>query len=163
MGEVELAEVESFALDHTKVRAPYVRLIGVERGPKGDAISNFDIRLVQPNEGEIPTAGLHTIEHTIAGLLRTRLDGVIDISPFGCRTGFHLIVWGEPSNADVASAIKASLSDIAERVTWDDVPGTEAVSCGNYRDHSLHSAREWSRAVLEQGISVDAFDRSVLA
>ena len=72
MSDVELAEVESFQLDHTKVRAPYVRKIAVEHGPKGDAITNYDIRLVQPNEGEIPTAGLHTIEHTIAGLLDGR-------------------------------------------------------------------------------------------
>ncbi|UTX53667.1 S-ribosylhomocysteine lyase [Leucobacter aridicollis] len=163
MSDVELAAVESFALDHTKVLAPYVRLIGVERGPKGDAISNFDIRLVQPNAGEIPTAGLHTIEHTIAALLRTRFDGLIDISPFGCRTGFHMIVWGEPSSAEVASAIKSSLTDLVEKVEWEDVPGTTAESCGNYRDHSLHSAKEWSKQVLEQGISVDAFDRSVIA
>ena len=40
--------VESFELDHTIVKAPYVRLIGEETGPKGDIISNFDIRLVQP-------------------------------------------------------------------------------------------------------------------
>ena len=58
-----MADVESFALDHTAVKAPYVRLIGVEEGPRGDRISNFDVRLVQPNEGEIPTSGLHTIEH----------------------------------------------------------------------------------------------------
>ncbi len=163
MSDVELAAVESFALDHTKVLAPYVRLIGVEHGPKGDAISNFDIRLVQPNAGEIPTAGLHTIEHTIAALLRTRFDGLIDISPFGCRTGFHMIVWGEPSSAEVAAAIKTSLTDLVERVEWDDVPGTTAESCGNYRDHSLHSAKEWSKQVLAQGISVDAFDRSIIA
>ena len=162
MGDVELAEVESFQLDHTKVRAPYVRKIAVEHGPKGDAITNYDIRLVQPNEGEIPTAGLHTIEHTIAGLLRTRLDGVIDISPFGCRTGFHLILWGEATPLEVATAIKESLADIAERITWADVPGTDAVSCGNYRDHSLHSAREWCKLVLAQGISIDAFDRAVV-
>ncbi len=163
MSEVELAEVESFALDHTRVLAPYVRRIGVERGPRGDAISNYDIRLVQPNAGEIPTAGLHTIEHTIAGLIRTRFDGLIDISPFGCRTGFHLIAWGEPSPEEVAAAIKSSLEDLVERITWDDVPGTDAFSCGNYRDHSLHSAKEWSKQVLEQGISLDAFDRSRIA
>jgi S-ribosylhomocysteine lyase len=84
-------------------------------------------------------------------------------SDLGCRTGFHLIVWGEPQPAEVAAAIKASLADIAERVTWEDVPGTDAKSCGNYRDHSLHSAQEWCRAVLAQGISIDPFDRSVLA
>ncbi|RZU60522.1 S-ribosylhomocysteine lyase [Zhihengliuella halotolerans] len=163
MNDVELAEVESFSLDHTKVKAPYVRRIGVEHGPKGDAISNYDVRLVQPNEGEIPTAGLHTIEHTMAALLRTRLDGLIDFSPFGCRTGFHLIAWGEPTPETIAAAVKSSLEDLAERITWDDVPGTEAVSCGNYRDHSLHSAREWAKVVLEAGISLDAFDRSHLA
>ncbi|GGJ57159.1 MULTISPECIES: S-ribosylhomocysteine lyase [Glutamicibacter] len=163
MSEIELAAVESFALDHTKVKAPYVRKIGVERGPKGDAITNYDIRFVQPNHGEIPTAGLHTIEHTMAGLIRTRFEGLIDFSPFGCRTGFHMIVWGEPTPEEVAKAIKSSLEDLAERVTWDDVPGTEAVSCGNYRDHSLHSAKEWAKLILEQGISLDAFDRSNIA
>lgn len=163
MSEIELAAVESFALDHTKVKAPYVRKIGVERGPKGDAITNYDIRFVQPNHGEIPTAGLHTIEHTLAGLIRTRFEGLIDFSPFGCRTGFHMIVWGEPTPEEVAKAIKSSLEDLAERVTWDDVPGTEAVSCGNYRDHSLHSAKEWAKLILEQGISLDAFDRSNIA
>jgi len=34
--------VESFELDHTIVKAPYVRLIGEETGPKGDIISNYD-------------------------------------------------------------------------------------------------------------------------
>lgn len=154
-----MADVESFALDHTAVHAPYVRRIAVEKGPKGDAISNFDLRFVQPNEGEIPTAGLHTIEHVLASQLRDHLDGVIDISPFGCRTGFHLITWGEPSVADVVSAVRAGLTAIAENVTWDDVPGVDEISCGNYRDHSLHSAREWSKRILEQGISLDAFTR----
>ena len=77
-----MAEVESFTLDHTAVKAPYVRLINVEMGPRGDQISNFDVRLVQPNSGTIPTSGLHTIEHLLASLLRDRIDGVIDCSPF---------------------------------------------------------------------------------
>ncbi|WP_298037189.1 S-ribosylhomocysteine lyase [uncultured Microbacterium sp.] len=154
-----MAEVESFTLDHTAVHAPYVRLISVERGPRGDTISNFDVRFVQPNAGEIPTSGLHTIEHTLAAVLRDHLDGVIDISPFGCRTGFHLITWGEPTVAEVVTAIRAGLQFIAEKADWDDVPGVSAVECGNYRDHSLHSAKEWSRHILEQGISLDAFSR----
>lgn len=154
-----MADVESFTLDHTAVLAPYVRLIGTESGPRGDVISNFDLRLVQPNEGEIPTAGLHTIEHLLASLVRDRIDGLIDISPFGCRTGFHVIMWGEPEVGALVDAISDSLRAIAEDVEWDDVPGTDAFSCGNYRDHSLHSAREWSKVVLEKGISRDAFQR----
>lgn len=163
MPNVDLANVASFSLDHTKVRAPYVRLITTERGPRGDALTNFDVRLVQPNEGEIPTAGLHTIEHVLASLLRPRIPGLVDFSPFGCRTGFHLIAWGEPAAADVAAAVKASLEDLVERIFWDDVPGTTALECGNYRDHSLHSAKEWAKLILDRGISIDAFDRTVLA
>ncbi|MEX0151750.1 S-ribosylhomocysteine lyase [Microbacterium sp. LMI1-1-1.1] len=154
-----MADVESFTLDHTAVLAPYVRLIGTESGPRGDVISNFDLRLVQPNQGEIPTAGIHTIEHLLASLLRDRIDGLIDISPFGCRTGFHVIMWGEPEVAALVAAVTDSLRAIATEVEWEDVPGTDAFSCGNYRDHSLHTAREWSKLVLEQGISQDAFQR----
>ena len=33
-----MAKVESFTLDHTAVKAPYVRLITVEEGPKGDKL-----------------------------------------------------------------------------------------------------------------------------
>src|SRR5690606_1020237 len=154
-----MAEVESFTLDHTAVRAPYVRLIQTEHGPKGDAISNFDVRFVQPNQGEIPTAGLHTIEHVLASILRDHLEGVIDVSPFGCRTGFHLIMWGEPSVPEVVAAVRVALTAIAEDITWDDVPAVDAVSCGTSRDHSLPSAREWSKRVLEQGISLDPFVR----
>lgn len=154
-----MADVESFQLDHTAVIAPYVRLIATEHGPQGGTISNFDLRFVQPNEGEIPTAGLHTIEHLLASLLRDRLDGVIDCSPFGCRTGFHLIMWGERTPEEIAPALADSLHAIAEQVAWEDVPGVSAEGCGNYRDHSLHSAREWAARIVAQGFSVDPFER----
>ncbi|WDT64593.1 S-ribosylhomocysteine lyase [Companilactobacillus crustorum] len=157
-----MAKVESFTLDHTKVKAPYVRLITEEHGTKGDTISNYDLRLVQPNENAIPTADLHTIEHLLAGLLRDRLDGVIDSSPFGCRTGFHLIVWGEHSTTEVAEALKGALDDIANKIEWKDVQGTDKYSCGNYRDHSLFSAKEWSKKILEEGISNDPYERHVI-
>lgn len=157
-----MAKVESFELDHTKVLAPYVRLIAVEEGAKGDKISNFDLRLVQPNQDAIPTGGLHTIEHLLASLMRDRMDGVIDCSPFGCRTGFHLITWGEHTTTEVAKALKGSLEAIANDIKWEDVPGTTIDSCGNYKDHSLFSAKEWSKLILSQGISDDPFVRNVI-
>jgi len=156
-----MADVESFTLDHTAVLAPYVRRITVESGPAGDRLTNFDLRFTQPNETDIPTGALHTIEHLLASLLRDRLDGVIDCSPFGCRTGFHLMVWGEPSTEDVAAAVASSLEFIATKAEWSDVPGVSAVECGNYRDHSLHGAREWAAKIVAQGISSDAFERKV--
>lgn len=154
-----MAKIESFELDHTKVLAPYVRLITVEEGPNGDKISNFDLRLVQPNVDAIPTAGLHTIEHMLAGLLRDRMQGVIDCSPFGCRTGFHLIMWGEHTTTEVAKALKSSLDFIGNEATWDDVPGTAIESCGNYKDHSLFSAQEWATKILSEKISTDPYVR----
>lgn len=154
--------VESFELDHTIVKAPYVRLISEEVGPKGDIITNFDIRLIQPNENSMDTAGLHTIEHLLAKLIRQRIDGLIDCSPFGCRTGFHMIMWGKQDPAEIAQVIKASLEEIADGITWEDVPGTTIESCGNYKDHSLHSAKEWAKLIVSQGISSDAFERKTI-
>ena len=123
---------------------------------------NYDLRLTQPNEQAIPTGGLHTIEHTIAVLLRERIPGYIDCSPFGCRTGFHLLTWGTHSTEDVAKALKESLEFIAYKATWDDVPATTEKSCGNYRDHSLFTAKEWAKLILEEGISSDPFERKVV-
>lgn len=119
-----MAEVESFQLDHTKVLAPYVRLIGSETGPKGDVITNFDVRFVQPNANAIGMAALHTIEHSMASLIRDRIDGMIDFSPFGCQTGFHMIMWGEHSSEEIAKVIKSSLEELAsDEFGWDNVPG----------------------------------------
>ena len=56
--KAEKPVVESFQLDHTKVKAPYVRYIDTETGPHGDVISNYDLRLTQPNKQAIPTGGL---------------------------------------------------------------------------------------------------------
>ena len=102
-------KVESFNLDHTKVRAPYVRLAGRYATPKGDEVRKFDLRLVQPNRAEIPTAALHTIEHLMAGYLREGLPNIIDASPMGCRTGFYLTALGEPDEEAVRRALEHAL------------------------------------------------------
>lgn len=148
--------IESFTLDHTKVKAPYVRRIEVLTGPKGDAISSFDVRLVQPNVQEIPTGAMHTLEHLLAKYLRMQLPGYIDCSPYGCRTGFHLFVWGDVSSQSAANALAWALAQI-EKTQWDQVPGTRPEECGNYKDHSLSGAKAWARDILAAGISSDAF------
>ncbi|MHC5269825.1 S-ribosylhomocysteine lyase [Enterococcus sp. LJL98] len=157
-----MAEVESFTLDHTKVKAPYVRLIAEEKGSKGDVIANYDLRFLQPNEKELPTGVVHTFEHLLADLLRDRIDGIIDISPFGCRTGFHLITWGVPSAAEVAKQLTEVLTIIANEIKFEDIQGVSIESCGNYRDHSLFGAKEYAKIILEEGISEDAFERRVV-
>lgn len=158
-----MAEVESFQLDHMAVLAPYVRLIGAEKGPKGDVITNFDVRFVQPNADAIGMAALHTIEHSMASLIRDRIDGMIDFSPFGCQTGFHMIMWGEHSSDEMASVIKSSLEAIAaDSFDWKDVPGVAEKECGNYKNHSVFGAKEWAKKILAQGISTDPYQRKVI-
>ncbi len=157
-----MAKVESFTLDHTKVKAPYVRLISEEKGPQGGKVANFDVRLVQPNKNSVDTGGLHTLEHLFASLMRNRLDGIIDMSPFGCRTGFHMISWYTYSTEKVALALKSTLEEIRDNIKPKDVPGVAIESCGNYKDHSLHSAKEWAKLILKQGISSDPFERKVV-
>ena len=158
-----MAEVESFQLDHTKVLAPYVRLIGAESGPSGDVITNFDVRFVQPNANAIGMAALHTIEHSMASLIRDRIDGMIDFSPFGCQTGFHMIMWGEHSSEEIAKVIKSSLEELAsDEFGWDNVPGVAEKECGNYRNHSLFGAKEWAKKILAEGISTDPYERKVI-
>lgn len=98
--------VESFTLDHTKVKAPYVRVIETQAGPNGGSITNYDLRLTQPNETSIETGGLHTLEHLFAGLVRDEIDGIIDMSPFGCRTGFHVISWVNYDSETLAKVSK---------------------------------------------------------
>lgn len=157
-----MAKVESFTLDHTKVKAPYVQLISEENGPNGDLITNYDLRFLQPNEKEMPTGVIHTLEHLLADLMRDRLDGIIDISPFGCRTGFHLLTWGSPSATEVAKVLTDVLTIIANETKWEDVQGVSIEECGNYRDHSLFGAKEYAEMVISEGISDDAFERHVV-
>lgn len=149
-------EIESFTLDHDAVKAPYVRLIDTTFGPKGDVISNFDVRLTQPNAEFIDTASLHTLEHLLAKYFRPQLDGYIDCSPYGCRTGFHLLAWGEYDTVFVAKALKKALEQVLE-TTPEGVPGTKRKECGNYLDHDLDGAKNWAKKILKQGISADAF------
>lgn len=149
-----MVEIESFSLDHTKVKAPFVRKCGVQKGSHGDVVTKFDLRFVQPNEGSIPTAAIHTLEHLLAGYIREKLDNIIDISPMGCRTGFYMIAWGELEVDAVIAALNYSLKKIVET---EEVPAANPIQCGNYRDHSLFSAKEYAKYILEKGISDELY------
>lgn len=153
-----MAKVESFSLDHNEVKAPYVRMAGMETN-QGVVIQKFDLRFLQPNQDALPTAALHTLEHLLAVNLRDYIEGVIDLSPMGCRTGFYLIVWGEHSTAEIRDALKTVLEKHV--IDTDYVPAVSAKECGNYRDHSLFAAQEYAKQVLAQGISSDPFERLV--
>lgn len=139
---------ESFLIDHTTMVAPNIRKTGVQSGPKGDMVSKFDMRFIKPNTDSIPSAAIHTIEHLLATYMKTTLDNVIDISPMGCRTGFYLSIWGDIASEQIKDALINSLEKILE-TKFEDIPGISPKECGNYRDHSLFGAKEYTSQVLE--------------
>jgi len=139
--------VESFTMDHTKVVAPFVRKCGKIRTPKGDIITKFDLRFTQPNKEVMPTGAVHAIEHLLAVFIREELDNVVDISPMGCRTGFYLISIGDREEKEVTKGLINSLEKI---LLADEVPAANPVQCGNYRDLSLFSAKEFAKEVIKR-------------
>jgi S-ribosylhomocysteine lyase len=71
-------------------------------------------------------------------------------------------MWGKHNTTEIAKVIKSSLEEIANVTSWEDVPGTTIESCGNYKDHSLFTAKEWAKLILKDGISDDPFERHVI-
>ncbi|MCR4789828.1 MAG: S-ribosylhomocysteine lyase [Treponemataceae bacterium] len=147
--------VESFNLDHTKVTAPYVRIASKKQGPKGDFVTKFDVRFCQPNKEFMPNGGIHTLEHLVAEYIRDVLDGIIDFSPMGCRTGFYLTLFGDRSEKEVAEKLLIVLDQVAAWPDDKEIPGRDEKECGNYREHDLAAAKElaakWCRGIRETG------------
>lgn len=158
----EKYKVDSFNLDHTKVKAPFVRRAARKVWPEGKAedensciVTKFDIRFTQPNKEFMETGTIHTLEHLVAEYIRDEIDGVIDFSPMGCRTGFYLTLFGDRDEKFVAEHLLNVLSKVA---VWDkEVPATTAKECGNYLDHNLEGAKEMARRWVE-GIKKDGWD-----
>ena len=147
-------KVESFELDHRKVKAPYIRKCCLLNGPQGDKVTKFDIRFLQPNKEAFGTAAMHGLEHLLAYELRSTLEGIIDLSPMGCRTGFYLSIFGDRDAEEIKEAVEKSLTKILEA---NEVPAANDIQCGNYRDLSLFGAKEYAREALEKGFSLNIY------
>lgn len=143
-------KVESFSLDHTKVRAPYARECTILTGEKGDVVAKYDIRFCQPNKEEMQSEGLHTLEHLLATYLREDMQNIIDLSPMGCRTGFYMTVWGKQ---DVNFIIKCVENALKKVLTAEVIPAENKIQCGNYRLHSLDDAKAYAKNALEKGFT----------
>ena len=147
--------VDSFNLDHTKVKAPFVRLASKKVGEKGDIVTKFDLRFMQPNKEFMSTGGIHTLEHLMAEYIRDEMEGVIDLSPMGCRTGFYFTVWGDRTEEEIATHLMNVLKKVA---VWDKpIPATTEEECGNYKDHNLEEAKlyaqKWVEGISQKGWS----------
>lgn len=137
--------VESFNLDHTKVKAPYVRLAGTTEGEKGDVIYKYDLRFAQPNKEHMEMPSLHSLEHMMAEFSRNHSSKIVDISPMGCQTGFYLSVINDSSYEGVLKVLESTLNDV---LTATEVPACNEVQCGWAASHSLEGAKELAKEML---------------
>ncbi|KXS39104.1 MAG: S-ribosylhomocysteine lyase [Halomonadaceae bacterium T82-2] len=137
--------VESFNLDHTRVKAPYVRLAGIKTGENGDSIHKYDMRICQPNKGHMEMPALHSLEHLMAELSRNHSDKVVDISPMGCQTGFYIAMINHDDYDGVLALIEKTLQDI---LVAEEVPACTEMQCGWAASHSLEGAQALARDFL---------------
>lgn len=152
-----MERVESFELDHRIVKAPYIRKCCLLQGEKGDKVSKFDLRFLQPNRESFGTAAMHGLEHLLAHELRKEISGIIDLSPMGCRTGFYLSIWGDRESLDIKNALENALRAVLEA---DEIPAANEIQCGNYRDLSLFGAKEYAKEALDKGFSLNIYDNN---
>ncbi|QTH59896.1 S-ribosylhomocysteine lyase [Corynebacterium hindlerae] len=136
--------VESFNLDHTKVKAPYVRVADRKELPGGDVLLKYDVRFAQPNTGHLEMPAIHSLEHLTAELMRNHTDKLIDFSPMGCQTGFYALTLGVEM-PEFLSILEATLNDILQAT---EVPAANEVQCGWGANHSLADAQSAARAFL---------------
>jgi len=157
--------LDSFTVDHTIMPAPAVRRAKGMQTPSGDNLTVFDLRFYKPNKDKMSTEGAHTLEHLFAGFMRDHLNSesveIIDLSPMGCQTGFYMSLIGEPQEATVAKAWEASMKDVLEVKSQDDIPELNIYQCGTYKMHSLQDAKGIAQDILNNGIGI--MDNDALA
>ncbi len=150
--------LDSFMVDHTRMKAPAVRVAKTMQTPCGDTITVFDLRFTKPNKKNIPPKAIHTLEHLFAGFMRDHLNGegveIIDISPMGCRTGFYMSVIGVPDEERVAQAWRSAMQDVLAVESKEDIPELNIYQCGTCKMHSLKGAKKVAKRVLKKGIGI---------
>ena len=150
MSEIQIEKkmnVESFNLDHTKVKAPYVRLACVTDSDFGDKIYKYDLRVCQPNQDHMEMPSLHSLEHLMAELSRNHSDKIVDISPMGCQTGFYIALLNMGDYDEVLQLIENTLKDVLSAT---EVPACNIVQCGWAASHSLEGAQQIARGLLDK-------------
>ena len=150
--------LDSFKVDHTKMKAPFVRVAKTMATPKGDNITVFDLRFTIPNKELLPERGIHTLEHLFAGFMRDHLNNeqveIIDISPMGCRTGFYMSLIGKPEESLVVDAWLKSMQDVLKVKSQNQIPELNEYQCGTYKMHSLDEAKAIAKKVIQSGIGI---------
>lgn len=69
----------------------------------------------------------------------------------GCQTGFYLTLFGKPDLAEFKDFFKTCLQDM---LNAKEIPGVRIEECGNYKSHSLESAKKWALAFLQKDAAI---------
>ena len=151
--------LDSFKVDHTKMKAPAVRVAKTMQSKHNDTVTVFDLRFTNPNtEANLSAEGIHTLEHLFAGFMRDHLNSadveIIDLSPMGCRTGFYMSLFGEPDELTVAKAWEDSMTDILNVKAQNEIPELNVYQCGAYKMHSLDDAKNIAKNILNKKVSI---------
>ena len=159
--------LDSFKVDHTQMKAPAVRVAKTMQSKHQDTVTVFDLRFTLPNvEENLSSEGIHTLEHLFAGFMRDHLNSddveIIDLSPMGCRTGFYMSLFGKPNEATVARAWEASMQDILNVKTQNEIPELNVYQCGTYKMHSLDDAKKIAKNVLGKKVGIMKNDELTL-
>lgn len=139
--------VESFNLDHTKVKAPYIRVADKKTGANGDLIVKYDVRFKQPNKEHMEMPALHSLEHLTAELIRNHADYIVDWSPMGCQTGFYLTVLNHDDIEEIMNVLEATMKDV---LIATEVPASNPIQCGWAASHTLEGAQALAKEFLDK-------------
>ena len=134
-------------LDHRLLKAPHVKLRSFSEGPKGDVVYCVDLRINQPNTNFLSSTEMHSFEHFLLAGFQKYLPGkFLSIGLMGCQTGFYLVLYNEGDAEIICRAYENILADI---LNAGEVPYANIQQCGNYKNHSLDSAKNLARRVLD--------------
>ncbi len=136
--------IPSFSVDHTRIVpgifTSRIDTLGEYR------VTTYDVRVTKPNtEPAVDVAAMHSLEHIIATYLRNDpgwKDEVIYWGPMGCLTGFYLILKGNKEPREIHDLLLRAFKSVEDS---EEVPGAQAVNCGNYRMHNLEMAKWYAR------------------
>jgi S-ribosylhomocysteine lyase len=88
---------------------------------------------------------LHSMEHMLAEFLRNHMDGVIDVGPMGCQTGFYITLLNHDNYPELLAVLADTLEDVLQAT---EVPAANETQCGWAASHSLVGAQELAREML---------------
>lgn len=148
-----MKKIESFDLDITKAKTPFIRKSCVYEGANGDRISKFDIRFLQPNE-EFDLESMNALEHHLNYSIREELDGVIEISPMNSRTGFYLSAWGDKDSIEIKAAVEAVLRNL---LTLDSIPEGNKLECNACANNTFLGVKECAENAISKGFSLNIY------